>query len=118
MHFTAVQLGIDAGMIDLYRRRRQTISEHQYAIISHVGLRDFGDTEAALLETFVFDESCRVEQTAALQARARELLKAQRILEPAESRIARIVGEQRKAASDHIFQRIVAGIRTALAHTL
>jgi TnpA family transposase/predicted transcriptional regulator len=118
VNFTAVQVGVDAALIDLYRKRQQTISEHQRAIASYMGLRNFGDTEVALLETFVFEESCRLEQTAALQARAREFLKEQRILEPAESRITRIVGEQRKAASEHIFRRITADIPKDLAHTL
>jgi hypothetical protein len=116
--FSAVQIGVDAGLIDLYRRRRQTISEHQQAIIEHLKLRHFGDAEAVGLEQFVFEQSCRLERTVALQARAKEFLKEQRILEPAESRIARLVGEQRKAASEHIFKRITAGIPNNLAHTL
>jgi TnpA family transposase len=86
--FSAVQIGVDAGLIDLYRRRRQTISEHQQAIIEHLKLRHFGDAEAVGLEQFVFEQSCRLERTVALQARAKEFLKEQRILEPAESRIA------------------------------
>jgi len=118
VNFTAVQIGVDAALIDLYRKRQQTISEHQRAIASYLGLRNFGDTEAALLETFVFEESCRLEQTAALQARAKEFLKEQRILEPAESRITRIVGEQRKTASEHIFRRITADVPKELAHIL
>ena len=116
--FTAVQLSIDGGLIDRYRRRRQTISKHQRAIAAYLRLRDFGDAEGALLEQFVFGESCRLEQAGALQARAREFLKEQRILEPAELRIARIVGEQHKAASEHIFKRITTGIPNDLAHTL
>jgi len=118
VNFTAVQVGVGASLIELYRKRQQTISEHQRAIIAYLDLRDFGDAEIAELEQFVFDESCRREQTVALQARAQEFLKAHHILEPAEFRIARIVAEQRKAASNHIFRRITAGLAPTLAHTL
>ena len=34
LNFTAVQLGVDAGLIDVYRRRQPTISEHQHRIAS------------------------------------------------------------------------------------
>jgi len=118
VNFTAVQLGVDTGLIDHYRKRRQTISEHQRSIVVYLKLREFGEAETTLLEKFVFEESCRLEQTAALQVRAREFLKEHRILEPADFRIARIVGEQRKAASEHIFNRITAGVPSGLAHTL
>jgi hypothetical protein len=105
-------------LIERYRTRQPTLSAHQRAIIAHLGLRAFGDAETTRLEQFVFEEACRREQAGALQARAREFLKEQRILEPAEFRIARIVGEQRKAASEHIFTRITAGLPSGLAHTL
>ncbi len=42
--------------------------------------------------------------------RAREFLKEQRVLEPAEFRIARIVGEQRARAREHIFKRVAASV--------
>ena len=45
------------------------------------------------LERFVFEESCRLEQTAALLAHAHEFLKERRVLFPAESVLLRLVGE-------------------------
>jgi hypothetical protein len=70
------------------------------------------------LEKFVFEESWHLEQTAALRAQAREYLKEQRILEPAEFRIGRIVGEQRGRAREHIFRRVAAEVPNHLAVTL
>jgi TnpA family transposase len=116
--FSAAQLGVDAGLIEFYRKRQQTISEHQQTITGYFGLRHFGDAEAARLEKFVFEESWHLEQTAALNAQAREYLKEQRILEPAEFRIARIVGEQRARAREHIFRRVAAEVPNHLAVTL
>ena len=50
--------------------------------------------------------------------RAREFLKEQRVLEPAQFRIARIVGEQRTRAREHIFRRVAASMPNDLAGTL
>src|SRR5216683_3377494 len=108
--FSAAQLGVDASLIELYRERQQTISEHQQTIAGYLGLRHFGNAEAVQLEKFVFEESWHLEQTTALKAQALEFLKEQRILEPAEFRIIRIVGDQRARAREHIFRRVAAEV--------
>ena len=102
--------GVDAGLIGLYRERQQTISEHQQTIAGYLGLRHFDDGEVAQLEKFVFEESWHLEQTTALKAQAAEFLKEQRILEPAEFRIIRIVGEQRARAREQIFRRVASEV--------
>jgi hypothetical protein len=115
---SAAQLGVDTGLIGLYRERQQTISEHQQTIAGYIGLHHFGDAEAVQLEKFVFDKSWHLEQTSALKAQAAEFLKEQHILETAEFRIIRIVGEQRAQAREHIFKRIAAELPKHLAVTL
>jgi hypothetical protein len=50
--------------------------------------------------------------------RAREFLKEQRVLAPAEFRIARVVGEQRARAREHIFRRVAASARLSLLELL
>jgi Domain of unknown function (DUF4158) len=116
--FSAAQLGLDAGLIDLYRKRQPTISEHQQTIADYLRLRPFDDAAVTQLEQFLFEEACRLEQAAALTGRAREFLKEQRVLEPAEFRIGRIVGEQRSRAREHIFRRVAASVPNGLAGTL
>jgi len=116
--FSAAQLRLDARRIELYRKRQPTISEHQQTISGYLRLRAFDDAEAAQLEQFLFEESCRLEQASALMGRAREFLKEQRVLEPAQFRIARIVGEQRTRAREHIFRRVAASMPNDLAGTL
>jgi uncharacterized protein DUF4158 len=111
-------LGLDAGLIELYRKRQPTISEHQQTITGYLRLHPFDDAAAAHLEQFLFEEACRLEQSVALMGRAREFLKEQRVLEPAEFRIARIVGEQRVRAREHIFRRVAASVPSGLAGTL
>jgi hypothetical protein len=50
LSFSAAQLGLDAGLIELYRKRQPTISEHQQTITGYLKLRPFDDAEAAQLE--------------------------------------------------------------------
>jgi hypothetical protein len=45
VYFSAAQLGLDAGLIELYRKRQPTISEHQQTIAGYLRLRPFGDAE-------------------------------------------------------------------------
>ena len=113
--FTAVQLRIDANLIEHYQQRRQTISEHQQRITDYLGLRRFDDRARAELEEFVFGEAMRLEQTSLLVKRATEFLAEERILQPAETTIARAVAEQRQKAREHIFERVAAAIPPAMA---
>src|ERR1700757_4556550 len=115
--FSAAQLGLDAGLIELYHKRQPTISEHQQTITGYLRLRPFDDAEPAQLEQFLFEEACRLEQAAALMGLAREFLKEQRVIEPAEFRITRIVGEQRARAREHIFRRVAASVPNGSAGT-
>ncbi|MBV8968308.1 MAG: DUF4158 domain-containing protein [Verrucomicrobia bacterium] len=50
LSFSAAQLGLDAGLIELYRKRQPTISEHQQTFTGYMRLRAFDDAEAAQLE--------------------------------------------------------------------
>ncbi len=70
----------------------------------------FDTGQAQALERFVFEESCRLEQTASLLARAREFLKGRRVLFPAESALLRLVGEQKKRAREHIVAKLAGGL--------
>jgi hypothetical protein len=40
---SATQLGLDAGLIELYRKRQPTISEHQQTITAYLRLGSFDD---------------------------------------------------------------------------
>ena len=48
--FTGMQLGVDSTLIEEYRRRRQTISEHQQRIARYRGLCHFGAEERRRLD--------------------------------------------------------------------
>jgi hypothetical protein len=104
--FTGVQLQAESSLLNQYRRRQQTVSEHQLRIVAHLGLRSLGNDETRVLEAFVFQEAWRLEQAVALEARAKRFLEEHGILAPADYRVSRIVGEQRKLARSEMFQRI------------
>jgi len=106
LSFIAVQLNIDATRIGDYATRQHTVSDHQSRIREYLEWSLFGPAEVAALEGFVFEEACRLEQTASLLARAREFLKARHILFPAASALLRLVGEQRKHARNHIVAKL------------
>ena len=89
--FTGMQLGVDSTLIEEYRRRRQTISEHQQRIARYRGLCHFG---------------------------AEEFLAEQRILLPHASTLGRLVGEQRQQARDHIVDRVAKSVSGEMASHL
>jgi hypothetical protein len=106
LNFVAVQMNIAAEELSRYAPWQHTVSEHQARIQQYLGLRPFGADESKALERFVFEESCRLEQTAPLLARAQEFLKERQVIFPAESALLRLVGEQKKLAHDSIVERI------------
>ena len=66
LSFVAMQLNIDATGIDGYAARQHTVSDHQARIRDYLKLVVFDPEQAEALERFVFEESCRLEQTASL----------------------------------------------------
>ena len=106
--FASIQLDIDTVLIFDYAKHHDAISDHQIRIRDYLQLRRFGEVELSDLEQFLFEEACRLEQTAALQTRAEEYLKTQCILLPADSTLIRIIGEQRQLAQARIHDQIAA----------
>ena len=101
-----------------YAARQHTVSDHQARIRDYLKLAVFDPEQAEALERFVFEESCRLEQTASLLARAREFLKERRVLFPAESALLRLVGEQRKRAREHIVSKLAEGLSPGVVKAL
>ena len=118
LSFIAMQLNIDAIGIDGYAARQHTVSDHQARIREYLKLTVYGPGEADALERFVFEESCRLEQTAPLLARAREFLKERRVLFPADSALLRLVGEQKKRAGAHIVAKLAGGLSPGVVKVL
>ncbi|MBF0452637.1 MAG: DUF4158 domain-containing protein [Candidatus Magnetomorum sp.] len=105
LNYISVQLSMPVGLINLYKSRRQTISEHQERIRKYLNLKRYKNKEEAELKAFLFEEACRLEQTSALLSRAEQFLKDKKILKPSEENLQRVIGTQRKEARLYIFKK-------------
>ena len=114
----AMRLRIDPERIQDYATRQPTVSDHQNRIKEYLELKALGPKEAKALEEFVFEESCRLEQTAALPSRAEEFLQERKILLPGEQALQRLIGEQKKRAHEGIFDRIARSLSGKTKKTL
>lgn len=110
LNFVALQLGIDEARVADYAPWQHTASEHQERIRDFLELATFDAEQGEALERFVFEEACRLEQTASLLARAREFLKERYVLFPADSALLRLVGEQKKRAREHIVAKLAGDL--------
>ena len=72
------QVDMDPDPISAYEQSQQTISEHQARIRRHLRLLGFGDDERRLVEAFLFEQCCRLEQSAALRAQAEQFYRGYR----------------------------------------
>ena len=106
LNYTSVQLGIPANVILSYSRRRETIAEHQEQIREYCDLERFAETMGPIINEFLFQEACRLEETSAIMAKAEQFLREQNILTPSRDTLRRMIGSQRKAARDFIFAKI------------
>ncbi len=116
--YIAIQLDIPETAIVAYQRRRQTIVEHRAAILDYLGLTTFGEDEIQALASFLFQEACRLEQTGPLLIQAKQFLKENGILFPADDTLRRLIVTQRQAARDHIFTRIAGNLSLAQQEAL
>ena len=118
LRFAALQLGTSPDAIGAYAERRQTVSEHQQRIRSHLKLRAFDADTADELARFLEGEALRLDRTASLLGRARGWLRDERILAPATYVLRRAVGAARQGArtilTDRMAQRLSLTIRERL----
>ena len=62
------------------------------------------------MESFLFKESCQLEQTAALKTRLSEFLRTHHILEPSQDTVHRLIQTQREAARHSIYSQLASGL--------
>jgi hypothetical protein len=71
-----------------------------------------------LLETFLFEEACRLEQTGPLLMQAKSFLQENNMLFPADNSLRRLIAKQRQRAREHIYQRVMDGLTPELTDKL
>ena len=104
--YVGIQLDISTENIESYQQRQPTIADQRLAVLDYLGLRRFGESEIKMLEEFLFEEACRLEQTGPLLVQAKQFLKEAGILFPADDTLRRLIVRQRQAAREHIYSRI------------
>lgn len=108
--FVSVQLSMDPSEIHKYTLRQPTISEHQTRIKNYLKLKEFIDADIELVKGFIFEQSCRLEQTSALLSLVEQYLKEQNILQPATSTLRRIIGVQKRETRRYIYEKITSAL--------
>ncbi|MBI1882540.1 MAG: DUF4158 domain-containing protein, partial [Chloroflexi bacterium] len=116
--YVTVQLDLPSATIQAYQQQRRTIINHQQEIRTYLNLRSFGESEIAVLNAFLFEEACRLEQTGPLLVQAKQFLKEEGILFPADDTLRRLIVTQRQAAREHIFTRIANSLSPDLNEKL
>ena len=116
--YVGVQLDIATAIIQQYKQQRRTIINHQQEICAYLNLRPLGDAEIALLNTFLFDEACRLEPIGPLFVQDQQFLKQAGVLFPADDTLRRLIVTQRQAAREHIFSRITDSLSLELRDKL
>lgn len=104
--YASIQLEINVAAIENYSKREATISEHQHQIRTYLKLTKFSNAVPQLIEQFIFEQACRLEQTHALLSLTRDFLRKQSILEPAASTLKRLIHQERQKARIFIFDKI------------
>ena len=106
--YVSIQLSINSGLIKEYSKRQPTISAHQSDIRTFLNLSRFNEVDSKIIEQYIFEQSCQLEQTHALLASLKDFLRQQKILEPATSTLKRLIQQERQKARTYIFEKIYA----------
>ena len=118
LRFAALQLGADAETIYAYARRQQTVSEHQQRIGQYLRLHTFDTAAGERLAQFLEDEALRLKRTTSLLARARDWLRDEHILAPADSMLRRAVGAARNKTRALLTQRMAERLSSSIRDRL
>jgi len=94
--YMSLQLDIAPGLIEQYKKRQQTISEHRIRIQEYLQLKPFHPEGVELLDNFLYKEALQIEPTDSLQVKATYFLRDNHILNPPEDTLRRTIYEQRK----------------------
>ena len=104
--YAGVQLKIEPDEIQKYASNQQTISDHQTRIRQYLNLKELAHIDTEPLKQYIFEQSCRLEQTGTLRILIEQYIREHKIIQPADSTLLRMIGEQRRLARQHIYEKI------------
>jgi|GEM_PF-5210679 len=104
--YASLQTHIDTKEIEYYKKRTPTISEHQRTISAKLGLKYFDEEAKFQLSDFLHQEAFQIDQDSILMTKTRHFLRTEKIIEPAEYILKRLIAYQRKMVKKLIFEKI------------
>ncbi len=106
LSFSALQLDVDNKHIIEYLKHRQHIARHQEQIRCYLGLAAFDAKASTELCQFLFEEAQRIEQMTLLLSEAQQFLRTQKIIQPSEDTLQRLIVSQREKTRQFIFSKV------------
>jgi TnpA family transposase len=105
--FITVQLDIPKEALHTYSSLRQaTVSEHQESIRTYLHIKKYNQNSENVLKDYIFYQALQIQPTESLFIKATEFLRQQRILNPSDDTIERLIQTQREKARKYIFEKI------------
>lgn len=106
--FASLQINILITNIEFYKKRRQTITEHQEQIRIYLQLRRFNQSIIHQVNEFLFLEAQRIEHRSILFSKMEIFLRENKILQPARDTLERLIAKQRQKAQKYIHNKILS----------
>ena len=101
--FVARQLDLSPGDLKGYASRRATRSAHVDVVCRHLGVRSLGSGDQERLVAFLEAKVAQTGDAAALREAAEDWILRERLLEPAEATLERLVTHARAEAEERLF---------------
>lgn len=111
--FASMQVNISIDEIGIYQNRRQTISEHQEEIRIYLELFRFDQEAIDKVNHFLFEEAQRNEHMSILLAKVERFLKENKIFQPSQDTLKRLIITQRQQARHFIYEKVLFSLTDA-----
>ena len=118
LDFVCYQLNCQHELIEKYKHRRSVIQEHQNKIKRHLSLQEYDDVAKESLTTYILEKAKQTDQVSLLVPKAQCFLKERNILQPALSKLRRLVGKCRKSAWEHIENSLEKQLKSEIKEKL
>ena len=96
--FVAIQLDLPQQQLQAYSLRQPTVSSHQEQIRNYLSLRKFDKYTEKILREHIFQQALQIQAIDPLLLLATEFLKQNRILNPADDTLERLIQPEREKA--------------------
>jgi TnpA family transposase len=108
--FASLQMSMPTEDIQTYKKRQQTISQHQIQIRTFLKLKSLDAKMTRKVNKFLLVEAQRTENRSVLLAKMEQFLKEQKILRPAIDTLERLIVTVRKKAHQQIYTKVMQSL--------